>query len=55
MDRVTILEQIAENRNCLAKGGAFDLEKAAILLLDEFRSGKIGYITLEFPENEKDS
>ena len=25
------------------------------LLLDEFRSGKIGYITLEFPENEKDS
>ena len=55
MDRVTILEQIAENRNCLAKCGAFDLEKAAILLLDEFRSGKIGYITLEFPENEKDS
>lgn len=54
LDRVAILEQIAENRNCLAKGGTFDLEKASILLLDEFRSGKIGYITLELPE-EKDS
>ncbi|MEE1312797.1 MAG: ribosome biogenesis GTPase YlqF [Lachnospiraceae bacterium] len=54
LERVAILEQIANNRNCLAKGGSFDLEKAAILLLDEFRSGKIGYITLEFPE-EKDS
>lgn len=53
-DRVAILEEIATNRKCLAKGGSYDLEKAAILLLDEFRSGKIGYITLELPE-EKDS
>lgn len=53
-DRVAILEEIAENRKCVAKGGSYDLEKAAILLLDEFRSGRIGYITLEFPE-EKDS
>jgi ribosome biogenesis GTPase A len=54
LEKVAILEQIAQNRNCLAKGGSLDLEKASILLLDEFRSGKIGYITLEFPE-EKDS
>lgn len=53
-DRVAVLEEIAKNRNCLAKGGTYDLEKASILLLDEFRSGKIGNITLEFPE-EKDS
>jgi ribosome biogenesis GTPase A len=49
-DRVAVLEEIAANRNCLAKGGSYDLEKASILLLDEFRSGKIGHITLEFPE-----
>ena len=45
------LMEIAKNRKCLAKGGEYDLEKASILLLDEFRSGKIGYITLEFPED----
>jgi ribosome biogenesis GTPase A len=49
-DRVAVLEEIAHNRKCLAKGGNYDLEKAAILLLDDFRSGKIGCITLEFPE-----
>ena len=50
-DRVDVLTEIAKNRKCLAKGGEYDLEKASILLLDEFRSGKIGYITLEFPED----
>ncbi|MCQ2492225.1 MAG: ribosome biogenesis GTPase YlqF [Lachnospiraceae bacterium] len=49
-DRVAVLEGIAKNRKCLAKGGEYDLDKAAILLLEEFRSGKIGHITLELPE-----
>lgn len=49
-DRVDILTEIAKNRKCLGKGGEYDLEKASILLLDEFRSGKIGCITLELPE-----
>ncbi len=49
-DRVVVLEEIAKNRKCLAKGGEYDLDKAAILLLEEFRSGKIGHITLELPE-----
>lgn len=44
------LERIAEFRHCLAKGGAFDVEKAAALVLDDFRSGRLGRITLEFPE-----
>jgi len=48
--RVVILEEIARNRKCLAKGGTYDLEKASILLLDEFRNGKLGALTLEFPE-----
>jgi ribosome biogenesis GTPase A len=45
-----ILVDIAKNRNCLKSGGELDYSKAAALLLDEFRSGRIGKITLEFPE-----
>jgi len=43
------LEQIAKVRACLLKGGELDLSKAANLFLDDFRSGKLGRITLEFP------
>ncbi len=49
----SMLEQIAKNRGCLQKGNELDLGKAAGILLDEFRSGKLGRITLEVPE-EKD-
>lgn len=45
-----VLEQIAQNRHCYAKGETLDLGKAAGILLDEFRSGKLGRITLEVPE-----
>jgi len=44
-----ILEQIAKIRGCLMKGGQCDWRKAANLLLDDFRSGKLGRITLELP------
>ena len=44
-----VLEEIARARGCLVKGGGFDLPKAASLLLDDFRSGKLGRITLELP------
>ena len=44
------LEEIARVRKCLAKGGAYDTEKAAAMLLDDFRNGKLGRITLEIPE-----
>lgn len=37
-----ILRGIAENRRCVAKGGEIDYSKAATLLIDEFRSGKLG-------------
>lgn len=47
---VALLEQIARNRSCIKKGGEMDFSKAAALLLDEFRSGVIGRITLERPE-----
>ena len=42
-----ILEQIAENRKCMQKGGALDYAKASGILMDEFRNGKLGRITLE--------
>jgi len=44
-----LLEKIAEARGCLKKGGEPDLERAASFLLDDFRSGRLGKITLEFP------
>ena len=48
-DAVSTLEKIAENRKCLTKGGELSYEKAAGILLDDFRSGKLGRITLESP------
>lgn len=44
-----ILEQIAKNRCCIQKGGVYDLEKGSLLLFEDYRSGKIGKITLELP------
>lgn len=42
-----ILLGIASNRNCIGKGNELDYSKAAKLLIEEFRSGAIGNITLE--------
>lgn len=42
-----ILEEIARSRGMLISGGEPDTERAAITLLDEFRGGKIGRITLD--------
>ena len=50
VDAVKVLEAIAIRRNCIQKGGEPDYSKAAVLIIDEFRSGRIGKITLEFPE-----
>lgn len=46
-----IIVDIAKNRNCLLKGGEPDYSKAAALVIDDFRSGKMGCITLESPED----
>ena len=50
VEPVEILKQIAENRKCISKGNELDYSKAAALLIDEFRGGKLGRITLERPE-----
>ncbi len=44
---VDMLGAIAQERNCLKKGGELDYGKAASLLLEDFRGGKLGRITLE--------
>ena len=40
-------------RGCLAKGGEPDYSRAAALVIDDYRSGKLGRITLEFPPVKK--
>ena len=42
-----MLYQICESRKCYKKGEEYDTEKAAALLLDDFRNGRLGRITLE--------
>ncbi|GAA4653394.1 ribosome biogenesis GTPase YlqF [Anaerocolumna aminovalerica] len=48
-DPVQILSSIAERRACRIRGGFLDLNKAAGIVIDEFQDGKLGNITLEFP------
>ena len=43
------LDAIARKRGCLMKGNEIDYMRIAVILLDEFRGGKIGNITLERP------
>ncbi len=45
-----LIEGIAERRGCLKAGGAFDMDKAAKYLVDDFRNGRLGRISLEHPE-----
>lgn len=45
---VAVLEEIARVRGCLKKGEELDYAKASAVLFDEFRSGKIGHVTLEW-------
>jgi len=46
-----MLAKIAEKRACKKKGGELDLEKMASFVVDDFRGGRIGRITLERPED----
>ena len=46
---VPLLEVIGKQRGCLGRGGHVDFDRAAALLINEFRNGKLGQITLETP------
>lgn len=45
-----ILEMIGKKRGMLISGGEIDCERASVMLLDEYRGGKLGRLTLEFPD-----
>lgn len=49
-DAYVVLARIAESRHCLVKGNDLDTEKAAALTLDDFRNGRLGRLTLEYPQ-----
>ena len=49
MKELDILEQIGTKRGCLKKGSIIDIDKAADIVVDEFRAGKLGRISLERP------
>ena len=49
-DNYEVLRRIAESRHCLVRGSELDVEKAAAILLDDFRNGRLGRLTLELPE-----
>jgi len=51
LDGIGVVEAVARKRGCLLKGrgGEPDLEKAAMILLTEYRAGKLGRISLETP------
>lgn len=50
IDSYELLNVIGKKRGMLISEGEINTERAAIMLLDEFRSGKLGRITLEMPE-----
>lgn len=53
MEPLAALYQVAEVRGCKLKGNEPDLEKASAIVLDEFRSGKLGKITLDRIGNDE--
>ena len=51
----SLLEAVADKRKCLIRGQEIDYAKAAGIVMEEFRNGKIGRITLEFPPVEEET
>ena len=45
-----LLEMVGRKRGCLVKGGAVDLDKAQRIVFTDFRSGKLGVVSLDVPE-----
>ena len=54
LDGPGLVEAVARRRGCLIKGGGLDLEKAALILLDDYRSGTLGRISLETPQSRSE-
>ena len=54
LDGPAVIEAIARRRGCHVRGGGFDLEKAALILLRDYRSGALGRISLETPQSREE-
>ena len=52
LQALALLEAVCKSRGCLKKGGEPEYEKGAALVLDDFRSGRLGRMTLELPKKE---
>jgi ribosome biogenesis GTPase A len=50
LDGIAVVENVAARRGFRVKGGDFDFEKAAHVLLHDYRTGALGRISLETPE-----
>ena len=49
-----LLEEVCRGRGFLMRGGVLDMDRACSVVLDEFRAGKVGKLTLETaPKEEK--
>ena len=44
-----VMERIAKKRGMIMRGGEFDYERVSVMIMDEYRAGKLGRITLELP------
>ena len=53
IDSYELLRIIGKKRGMLVSGGEIDTERAAIMLLDEFRAAKLGRITVEMPNGDR--
>lgn len=53
MDGPALVEAVGLKRGCRVKGGGLDLEKAAHILLNDYRSGTLGRISLETPDSRE--
>ena len=50
LEAYEVLEKIGRKRGMLISGGEIDTERASVMLLDEYRGGKLGKISFEKPE-----
>lgn len=54
LDGIGLMEKIAEKRGFRGRGGTLDVEKGAHTLLQDYRDGAIGRISLETPESRRE-
>ena len=52
-DMAAVLDKVCESRGFRLSGGAFDTERAARVVLDEFRAGKIAKVSFEYPDDKE--